>query len=152
VTARQWRDEAACRDLSAIADLFFVGTPVGNRLALAICARCPVQAECLDYAVRTGQVHGVWGGKTQQEVRLLIAKARRGTTRAERAGERHHNAGKALCKRGHLFDAANTYYAPDGQRRCRACLRDAYLSWVRRFGRQSRDAHIDQAQGGGQRG
>ncbi len=37
----------------------------------------------------------------------------------------HPNASKTRCKRGHPFDAHNTYYAPDGQRRCRTCLREA---------------------------
>ena len=31
------------------------------------------------------------------------------------------NARKTHCKRGHLFDADNTYARPDGDRDCRAC-------------------------------
>lgn len=34
------------------------------------------------------------------------------------------NAAKTHCKRGHLFDAANTYYQPDGCRVCRRCAAD----------------------------
>ncbi len=49
----------------------------------------------------------------------------------------HFNASKTRCKRGHLFDAANTHYAADGSRRCRACLRDAYVAWARRAKRQA---------------
>ncbi len=38
-----------------------------------------------------------------------------------------------LAYHGHPFDLANTYYTPDGRRRCRACLRAARRSWgVRR--------------------
>ncbi len=34
------------------------------------------------------------------------------------------NAGKTHCKRGHAFDAANTYQKPSGGRQCRACERN----------------------------
>ena len=67
---RQWWSAAACR--SADPDLFF---PISNAgpareqaaAAKAICATCRVQRECLAYALRTGQVHGVWGGTTERE-------------------------------------------------------------------------------------
>jgi Transcription factor WhiB len=35
--------------------------------AKAICAGCPVRRECLAFALRTHQVHGVWGGLSEQE-------------------------------------------------------------------------------------
>ena len=35
--------------------------------AQAICATCQVRLECLAFALRTGQVHGVWGGTTEGE-------------------------------------------------------------------------------------
>jgi WhiB family redox-sensing transcriptional regulator len=37
------------------------------RSAKAICARCPVQANCLSYALITGQDDGIWGGTTREE-------------------------------------------------------------------------------------
>jgi WhiB family redox-sensing transcriptional regulator len=119
--ARAWRDLAACRDVvSAGYDPFFAGTPQATEAAIAICQTCPVPEECLQFALRTRQQHGVWGGHTQQQVRRLVARARRGRVPAS-----HFNASKTHCKRGHPFDLANTYYAPSGERRCRACLRDA---------------------------
>ena len=36
---------------------------------------------------------------------------------------RHRNATKDRCEHGHRFDAANTYYTPTGERRCRICRR-----------------------------
>ncbi len=45
--------------------------------ARAICARCPVAAECLDYAIRADEGHGLWGGKTPAE-RDEIRRRRRG--------------------------------------------------------------------------
>ena len=73
-----WFASAACRGLPS--DIFFVdaGKPTGE--ALAICERCPVQAQCLDYALERNEVFGVWGGYSQRELRLL----RR---------ERHHATG-----------------------------------------------------------
>jgi hypothetical protein len=34
------------------------------------------------------------------------------------------NALKTQCVRGHPYDQANTYYPPNGQRSCRACMRE----------------------------
>lgn len=46
--------------------------------AKAICGRCPVAAECLDYAITTGQEYGVWGGVGEDERILLIRRHRQG--------------------------------------------------------------------------
>jgi hypothetical protein len=35
--------------------------------AKAICAGCQVRRDCLAFALRTHQVHGVWGGLSEQE-------------------------------------------------------------------------------------
>jgi WhiB family redox-sensing transcriptional regulator len=56
-----WRAHAACKD--ADPDLFFpdrAGTDISA--AQAICAGCPVRAECHEFAEATSQVHGVWAG------------------------------------------------------------------------------------------
>ena len=133
--APDWRTRAACHNLAAIADrLFFAGTKDGDRQAVAICQRCQVRSACLDYAVRTRQEYGVWGGRTQQQVRRLIARERQG--RSVRAG-RSHNTAKTHCKRGHPFDAANTYYTGTGERRCRTCLRNAHVAWRARSGQRA---------------
>lgn len=72
--APHWRHEAACygEDL----DLFFPVGVAGPAVwqvsrAKAICEDCPVRAQCLEYALRTGQDHGIWGGLTPQERREL---------------------------------------------------------------------------------
>ena len=120
---RDWRELAACRNtVTARYDPFFDGTEGGERAALAICRTCRVQGECLAYAVRTGQFYGVWGGRPQQELRRLVALDRLGKAQV-RAAWRHRNASKDRCEHGHRFDAANTYYTPTGERRCRICRR-----------------------------
>jgi WhiB family redox-sensing transcriptional regulator len=60
----------ACR--SEDPELFFPATSAAPALrqvrsAKAICARCPVQANCLSYALITGQDEGIWGGTTWEE-------------------------------------------------------------------------------------
>jgi len=123
---RSWRDQAACRDVvTADYDPFFADTEAGQLEAIAICATCAVCHDCLTFAVRTGQQYGVWGGQLEQTIRRLITLDRAGHPHGSRVPEGHPQASKTRCKRGHRFDAANTYYAPDGQRRCRTCLRDA---------------------------
>ncbi len=79
----EWRAAGAC--LSADPDLFFpvaTGTVAAREMSKAqrICARCRVRQECLDFAMRTGEMHGVWGGTTPEE-RL---RARRQHNRAGR--------------------------------------------------------------------
>jgi WhiB family transcriptional regulator, redox-sensing transcriptional regulator len=65
-----WRSAAACT--AADPDLFFPLSASGKSLeqvrqAKAICAGCPVRRACLAFALRTGQVHGIWGGLTEAE-------------------------------------------------------------------------------------
>ncbi len=60
-----WRHKAICRDEDP--ELFFppVGTsgPAIAQVADAklVCARCPVTADCLSWALESGQDAGVWG-------------------------------------------------------------------------------------------
>lgn len=37
----------------------------------SLCGRCPVKDQCLDWAVTTGQKHGIWGGTSERERRRL---------------------------------------------------------------------------------
>lgn len=80
-----WRHRAACRDEDP--ELFFpVGTTgpalVQTADAKAVCARCPVAAECLTWALETGQDAGVWGGMSEDERRALRRRPRRTGTAA----------------------------------------------------------------------
>jgi WhiB family transcriptional regulator, redox-sensing transcriptional regulator len=126
MTARSWRDLAACLDVvSADYDPFFTDTAELRAEAIAICATCPVRDDCLTFAVRTGQQYGIWGGQPERIVRRLIAADRAGRPQARRVPAGHPQASKTHCKHGHPFNAENTYYTPDGRRRCRICLREA---------------------------
>ena len=65
-----WRHRALCRDEDP--ELFFpIGTtgPAAQQVdeAKAVCRRCSVTAECLAWALETGQDAGVWGGLSDRE-------------------------------------------------------------------------------------
>lgn len=48
-----------------------------EKRALKVCARCPVQAACLDFAVETGAQNGVWGGLTEGRMQRHARSVRR---------------------------------------------------------------------------
>jgi WhiB family transcriptional regulator, redox-sensing transcriptional regulator len=126
MTARSWRDLAACLEVvSADYDPFFADSAELQAEAIAICATCPVRDDCLTFAVRTGQQYGIWGGQPERIVRRLIAADRAGRPHQCQAPASHPQASKTHCKHGHSYNAANTYYSPDGRRHCRTCLREA---------------------------
>jgi WhiB family redox-sensing transcriptional regulator len=67
-----WHYRAACAGLSLA--LFYSEDPYTMRSACAVCAACPVRAECLVDAMDTeaaGRIFGVRGGLTAvQRIRL----------------------------------------------------------------------------------
>jgi WhiB family redox-sensing transcriptional regulator len=73
-----WHLRAACRGPAS--QLFFPpSTPERRELrddrearAKAICVLCPVRRECLDFALRVREPHGIWGGLTEVERRELL--------------------------------------------------------------------------------
>ncbi|MEU0909538.1 WhiB family transcriptional regulator [Streptomyces althioticus] len=82
-----WRHGAACRTEDP--ELFFpIGTSgpalLQTEQAKAVCRGCPVQEQCLEWALATGQSIGVWGGTSETERRALKRRiaARRSSGRA----------------------------------------------------------------------
>lgn len=72
-TISDWRHHAACRDEDP--ELFFPVSEIGPGArqvaeAKAVCARCPVRARCLDYAVDNRLTDGIFGGTTETERRV----------------------------------------------------------------------------------
>ncbi|MFC9734299.1 WhiB family transcriptional regulator [Streptomyces roseolus] len=86
--ATDWRHRAACRDEDP--DLFFPEGSTGPALlqieeAKSVCRRrCPVSAECLQWALETDQKAGVWGGTSEAERRAM---KRRSTRNRSNSGE-----------------------------------------------------------------
>ncbi|MGH8905913.1 MAG: WhiB family transcriptional regulator [Egibacteraceae bacterium] len=81
-----WRAKTTCLDEDP--ELFF---PIGitgpaieqAERAKAVCARCPVAAQCLGWALETGQDAGVWGGLGEDERRII----RRGRPRRRKPAD-----------------------------------------------------------------
>ena len=78
-----WQLKAACRGPHSA--IFFPPAQFERKeekeareaRAKAICATCPVQPECLDFALKTRQEFGIWGGTTEDERRALARAARK---------------------------------------------------------------------------
>jgi WhiB family transcriptional regulator, redox-sensing transcriptional regulator len=79
-----WLFRGACADEDP--ELFF---PIGSsapaqrqiELAKEVCRRCDVVDACLEWAVQSGQDAGVWGGRSENERRLLRRRRARSLTR-----------------------------------------------------------------------
>lgn len=81
--SQEWTHFAVCRDTP------YLMYPrdedsAGIELAKEVCATCPVRAECLDEAQRTGDRWGIWGGYTAEERRTMRRNAARRTAAPER--------------------------------------------------------------------
>lgn len=65
-------------------EVFFPPTREYEHEAKMICAECPARAECLDWAIRTRESDGIWGGCNPKERRLAVRArwiaAQRGTS------------------------------------------------------------------------
>ncbi|MFJ9038640.1 WhiB family transcriptional regulator [Streptomyces sp. NPDC102406] len=85
----EWLDGAAC--VGEDPELFF---PVGHsgpalqdvHEAKAVCERCPVRNACLEWALRTGQTTGVWGGTSEHERAPMLRAWRRRVRQEAHAG------------------------------------------------------------------
>jgi WhiB family redox-sensing transcriptional regulator len=71
----EWMADGSCRDYPATT--FFPQDGVGVIKAQKICAGCPVQSQCLEYALDNHIDHGVWGGRSERERRRLQRARRR---------------------------------------------------------------------------
>jgi len=77
--AATWWEEARCRDGEAsLSGVFFSEELQDIARAKAICAGCPVLAECLEGAIVRREPWGVWGGQLFRNGRVLTTKRRRG--------------------------------------------------------------------------
>lgn len=64
-----WMDSSICAETDP--DAFFPEKGGSTVEAKRICKGCPVRVECLEYALRTEQRFGVWGGYAERERRQL---------------------------------------------------------------------------------
>jgi WhiB family redox-sensing transcriptional regulator len=67
-----WMAQAACRDENP--DLFFPARGESTDRAKSICERCSVRKACLEYALRTEQRFGIFGGTSERERRRMRSR------------------------------------------------------------------------------
>jgi len=79
VSSTYWWGDARCNDLAGtMSGLFFSEELQDIVAAKAICAKCPVIAECLEGALERREPWGVWGGQLFLNGKVLASKRRRG--------------------------------------------------------------------------
>ena len=74
-----WQDGANCK--GANADLFFPERGASTRTAKSICRECVVRADCLEFAISTGEKFGIWGGMSERERRKVRKERQIAATR-----------------------------------------------------------------------
>jgi WhiB family transcriptional regulator, redox-sensing transcriptional regulator len=90
-----WQEDVACRD--ADPDMFFPIGTTGAALrqmeeAKRICRDCPVQIQCLGWALENGAADGVWGGTTPDERRVIRSMSRKTTTTRAAGDDKSYHA------------------------------------------------------------
>ena len=116
--AAGWREAAACRQ--ADPELFFPIASAGQaaaeiQQAKAVCASCPVRRPCLTYALATAQEFGIWGGRDENERRLLRRQQREFGTAA---GAKCLQPGPGPCCPRESGPAAGTPRPPGSAHTC----------------------------------
>lgn len=120
---QQWEHHAAC--LGVDPELFYPGKedPADLAAARAVCAECPVAADCLEYAILNGEKYGIWGGKSEKERRAI---------RRERRLAGQPNALCAICGDPFVSTNNNARYCGDACARIAKTQSNARTSLERR--------------------
>lgn len=84
----QWMAQGKCVEQPP--GTFFPSDGVGVEVARQICATCTVKEPCLEYALRNGIEHGVWGGCSERERRRIKKRRRQAAAVALQALEPSH--------------------------------------------------------------
>lgn len=98
-----WRHLAACDGHNT--EYWFPeqsgATPHNNpavRRAVQICKTCPVQTQCLEWALEKPETHGIWGGLTAEERRGIRRRPTRNIRHGTNSGyETHRLWGEQPC-------------------------------------------------------
>lgn len=71
-----WSDAALCAEIGG--DEWFTDDEWSHSPSKAkkVCGRCPIQVECLEFALDHNEPYGIWGGLTHGERRQLKRERR----------------------------------------------------------------------------
>jgi WhiB family redox-sensing transcriptional regulator len=64
-----WRQHAECRGMDP--EFFYPERGEDVDAIKAVCATCPVRAQCLEYAITHREMHGIWGGLSERQRRRI---------------------------------------------------------------------------------
>jgi WhiB family transcriptional regulator, redox-sensing transcriptional regulator len=78
----EWMAKGLCASIPP--STFFPSDGAGVEVARRICATCPVQEPCLEYALANRIDHGVWGGASERERRRILKRRRSSASSATR--------------------------------------------------------------------
>ena len=69
--SQEWREQANCKGVKT--DLFYPDRHQESTSLVAkeVCAGCVVREECLNFALRNGERHGIWGGMSERQRKKL---------------------------------------------------------------------------------
>lgn len=61
----EWAERGLCAEIGG--DVWYPELDQSNKTGKQVCARCEVIAQCREYAIRTRQTDGIWGGLSTRE-------------------------------------------------------------------------------------
>lgn len=70
-----WQQYALCRETDP--DEFFPPEKRMARTAKAVCRRCEVRPECLEFALAHNEEYGIWAGLTYRERQVIVSRRQR---------------------------------------------------------------------------
>jgi len=75
-----WMEDAACAlpQYNDVRGNWFSKLPNEQYAAVHVCFSCPVRRRCLKWALENKQIHGVWGGKDEAELRRALSVSHTG--------------------------------------------------------------------------
>lgn len=81
-SAKEWMTDALCAQTDP--DAFFPELGESPQPGKRICGECDVRPECLAWAIRNREQHGIWGGMSLEERRRFTRQARDSMARPHR--------------------------------------------------------------------
>ena len=75
VVPGSWHEKARCKGWDP--EIFYPDRGVPSASAKAVCKECPVQPDCLEYALTKDERFGIWGGLSERERRKIFRERQR---------------------------------------------------------------------------
>jgi WhiB family redox-sensing transcriptional regulator len=67
-----WQDDGLCKESDP--EAFFPEKGGSTKQAKAVCKRCPITEECLQYALENNERYGIWGGQSEHQRRQILKR------------------------------------------------------------------------------